>query len=167
MKFISSLALIGLSVALAGCDDKPQSAPANPQPPAQTQEAAKVQEPTKAQDAVKTQAPADQQVVTKTVEYACGADSNEPVIVTYRFEGQEAVSAEVTYKGQSVSTSSFMRDMNDKDSARFASADKFVWVADNFTLDNVDKVSGSMLYVDGKESDEILVKYCSTPKSVK
>ncbi|WP_040975873.1 hypothetical protein [Necropsobacter massiliensis] len=155
MKFISSLALIGLSVALVGCDDKPQPASTNAQPSAQTQEAAKAQ------------APAEQQAVTKTVEYACGVDSNEPVIVTYRFEGPDAVSAEVAYKGQSVSASGFMRDMDDKESARFTSADKFVWVADNLTLDNLDKVSGNMLYIDGKESDEILVKYCSTPKSVK
>ncbi|WP_051977461.1 DUF7606 domain-containing protein [Necropsobacter rosorum] len=156
MKFISSLALIGLSVALAGCDDKPQQAPAAPQdaPKAQVQEAPKAEQPA-------------QQTVTKTVEYACGADSNEPVIVTYRFEGQEPVAADVVFKGQNVSASGFMRDTNDQESARFISADKFVWVADNFTLDNVDKVNGNMLYVDGKESDEILVKYCATPKSVK
>lgn len=98
--------------------------------------------------------------VIKQVVYACGAKANKIVKVTYNFEGEKAVSAKVAYKGRAVSKNDFNR-VEDKDSARFVSPEKLVWIADeNLTLSNFDQVDGNMLYKEGKKTDKILVKYC-------
>lgn len=106
----------------------------------------------------------DTQVISKKVVYACGAKANKPVMVTYHFEGEKAVSAEVIYKGKAVSKNSFNR-VEDKDSARFVSPERLVWIADeHLNLANFDKVDGNMLYQEGKDTDSIIIKYCGLNK---
>lgn len=103
--------------------------------------------------------------VNKTVEYACGANGKDVIAVTYRFEDQNPVFAEMIYQGQKVAATRYTEI---KEGTRFVSPENIVWVADdNLTLDTVAKTSGNMLYKQGNETDQIIVKYCTTVKSVK
>ncbi len=98
----------------------------------------------------------------KTVTYLCGAKHNQPMQVSYSFEGKKAVDANVKFAGKIYANMIRVKAKNDV--TQFENADKWAWLVDNIDLDNVMQKDGMMLMQRTAEADKILVNYCIVKK---
>ena len=112
-------------------------------------------------------APAVEEVLTeKTVNYACVANGERVKVATvYQIKNNEVVSAKLSANGTDYPV--LQRNLDDKENNTFAD-DKYTWVAELATAEEVESKHGNMLtekaqtVVNGENTnvDNIIFKYC-------
>lgn len=99
------------------------------------------------------------QITSKTVNYTCGINADQPIEVTYYFHGKKVIGADLDFQGRDLLNFKIMPDQ--KDIFYFNNPDDFVWSVDKFNINSVKQAEGNMLYKHTKDQDEVIVKYCS------
>ena len=152
---MKKLLILSALVALAACspsNQAQQSAPAVEQAPV-AEQAAPVEQAPVANDEI-------------TVNYACTAEGKKiAVTAVYAAQGDDLVSVKLTADGKEYPV--LPRNANNKEENEFAD-DKYTWVTDVATAQNVATQSPNMLTEKGTSTvngenlptDNILFKYC-------